>query len=185
MQFRYNLNLTFDALRRWFIGQLYDCACVSVLWYMALRWIGAPGALFWAFTAGVLQFIPHLGPLLALMGPAVAMGIARQPGSAFLRLLGAYVVIALLDSLLLQPWLMQKQNRVPAWASILTPVVLGILWPFWGVLFAPPLLAVIYALRHGQVQATPPPTGEQKFTSQDEGIILAPERHDDATGRGR
>jgi predicted PurR-regulated permease PerM len=33
------------------------------------------------------------------------------------------------------------------WASLLTPIVLGILIPFWGVLLAPPLLAVVYAYK--------------------------------------
>ncbi len=33
------------------------------------------------------------------------------------------------------------------WASILAPIILGILIPFWGVLLAPPLLAVVYAYK--------------------------------------
>jgi predicted PurR-regulated permease PerM len=36
---------------------------------------------------------------------------------------------------------------VPIWASILVPIVLGIVIPFWGVLLAPPLLAILYAFR--------------------------------------
>jgi predicted PurR-regulated permease PerM len=36
---------------------------------------------------------------------------------------------------------------VPIWASLFTPIVLGILIPFWGVLLAPPLLAVVYAYK--------------------------------------
>jgi len=31
--------------------------------------------------------------------------------------------------------------------AIFAPIVLGILWPFWGVLLAPPLLAVVYAYK--------------------------------------
>ncbi len=42
---------------------------------------------------------------------------------------------------------MKRTARVPIWASIVTPIVLGILIPFWGVLIAAPLLAVIYAYR--------------------------------------
>jgi predicted PurR-regulated permease PerM len=33
------------------------------------------------------------------------------------------------------------------WASILTPIVLGILIPFWGILLSPPLLAILYAYK--------------------------------------
>jgi predicted PurR-regulated permease PerM len=38
-------------------------------------------------------------------------------------------------------------NRVPIWASILVPIALGIIIPFWGILLAPPLLAIFYAFR--------------------------------------
>jgi predicted PurR-regulated permease PerM len=40
---------------------------------------------------------------------------------------------------------MRRTAKVPVWASVLAPIVLGVLWPFWGVLVAAPLLAVFYA----------------------------------------
>jgi predicted PurR-regulated permease PerM len=58
-----------------------------------------------------------------------------------------YAVIAMLDGLVLQPYIMRRTAKVPIWASVLAPIVLGIVWPFWGVLVAPPLLAVLYAYR--------------------------------------
>jgi predicted PurR-regulated permease PerM len=42
---------------------------------------------------------------------------------------------------------MKRTAKVPVWASVLAPIVLGVLWPFWGVLAAAPLLAVFYAYR--------------------------------------
>jgi predicted PurR-regulated permease PerM len=49
--------------------------------------------------------------------------------------------------LLLQPYIMRRTARVPMWASILVPLVLGFVIPFWGFLLAPPLLAVVYAFK--------------------------------------
>jgi predicted PurR-regulated permease PerM len=57
------------------------------------------------------------------------------------------------DGFLLQPYLMKRTTRVPIWASILTPIVLGILIPFWGVLLSAPLLAVVYAYKERQAKA--------------------------------
>jgi len=37
---------------------------------------------------------------------------------------------------------------VPIWASILAPLVLGLVFSFWGVLLAPAVLAVLYAYRN-------------------------------------
>jgi predicted PurR-regulated permease PerM len=42
---------------------------------------------------------------------------------------------------------MKRTAKVPMWASILAPLVLGFVIPFWGVLLAAPLLAVVYAYR--------------------------------------
>jgi predicted PurR-regulated permease PerM len=54
---------------------------------------------------------------------------------------------------------MKRTARVPMWASIFTPLVLGIIIPFWGVLLAAPLLAVVYAYkdrqRRSQADAAP------------------------------
>ncbi|MGA8311218.1 MAG: hypothetical protein WB755_14385, partial [Terriglobales bacterium] len=47
----------------------------------------------------------------------------------------------------LQPFIMKRTAKVPVWASILAPIVLGIVIPFWGVLLAPPLLVVLYAYK--------------------------------------
>ncbi len=58
-----------------------------------------------------------------------------------------YAVIAVTDGLFLQPYLMKRTTKVPMWASILVPIVMGIIIPFWGVLLAAPLLAVLYAFR--------------------------------------
>jgi predicted PurR-regulated permease PerM len=62
-----------------------------------------------------------------------------------------------LDGLLLQPYIMKRTAKVPIWASIITPIVLGFLIPFWGVLLAPPLLAIVYAYRARQQSASPNP----------------------------
>jgi predicted PurR-regulated permease PerM len=175
MQFQYHANLTLGALRRWLIAQCYDCLIVSGLWLAALLWLRVPWAPFWALLAGVLQLIPHFGPLLALVGPAMAMLFSGAPRERWLWFLGAYAVIAILDGLVLQPFLMRRQNRVPFWASLLTPLLMGILIPFWGVLLAPPVLAVIYAYRRAPKQETPLP--EQQFSSRSEGIVLPPKEH--------
>jgi predicted PurR-regulated permease PerM len=173
MQFQYHTNLTLGALRRWLIAQCYDSLLVGGLWLAALLLLHVPWAVFWALMAAGLQFIPHFGPLFALAGPAMTMLFTRAPLERWLWLLAAYAAIATLDSFLLQPLLMHRQNRVPFWASVLTPIVLGIIFPFWGVLFAPPLLAVIYAYRGAPQQKKPPQ--EQQFSGPAEGIILPPE----------
>jgi predicted PurR-regulated permease PerM len=177
-QFQYNADLTLGALRRWLIAQCFDALLVSCLWLVALLWLHVPWAPFWAMAAGGLQFIPHFGPLLALFGPAMSMLFSGATWEQWLGFLGAYAAITIVDGFLVQPFVMHRQNRVPIWASLLTPILLGIVLPFWGVLFAPPLLAVIYAhyYAYREVPKPKPNAAEQQFSERSEGIVLPPER---------
>jgi predicted PurR-regulated permease PerM len=179
MQFKYHANLTLVALRRWLKAQLYDSLIVSCLWLAALTWLRVPWAPFWAVLAGAFQFIPHFGPILTLLGPAMAMLFTGAHLDQWLWLLGVYAAIAVVDGLFLQPYLMRRQNRVPFWVSLICPILLGLIIPFWGVLLAPPLLAVIYAYRGAPKREARP--NEQQFSSQGEGIILPPENGPDGS----
>jgi predicted PurR-regulated permease PerM len=91
--------------------------------------------------------VPHLGPALGLIGPVLAATVHSKDWQHPACVLLLYALIAVGDGLLLQPLLMKRTSKVPLWASILAPLALGFLLPFWGVLLAPPLLAVVFAYR--------------------------------------
>lgn len=141
------MRTTGSALKNWAIAQMQDSLAVGILWLVGLYVIHVPWAPLWAIIAAVFQIIPHLGPILGLIGPVLAATIAWRDWEHPLGVLILYAVIVVIDGLLLQPYIMKRTAKVPIWASILAPIVLGILWPFWGVLVAPPLLAVVYAYK--------------------------------------
>ena len=97
MDARYHLNLTFGALKRWFIAQCYDSLAVGILWLIALLILHVPFAPFWAFLAAALQFVPHFGPILGLIGPAVSLAIARPSWESLLYLCISYAAIFVID----------------------------------------------------------------------------------------
>ena len=140
------LETTRGALRSWMIAQTFDSITVGVLWLLGLLAFRVPFAPLWAILAAFLQFIPHFGPVLALIGPAVA-GAISGGFKRLLLVLVLYAVIAVIEGFVIQPFFMKRRAKVPVWASITFPIILGILFNFWGVLLAPPLLAVIYAFR--------------------------------------
>jgi predicted PurR-regulated permease PerM len=142
-----HLKVTGTALKGWLIVQSTDALIVGLIWLIGLEIIRVPLAPLWAALGGALQFVPHFGPVLALVGPAIVGGLS----GGWMRLIYVlilYAIIAVTDGLILQPYLMKRTVKVPIWASILTPIVLGMLIPFWGVLLAPPLLAVVYTYRN-------------------------------------
>jgi predicted PurR-regulated permease PerM len=147
MNFRDHLHTTSGALRNWAVAQLQDSLAVGLLWLIGLYILHVPLAPMWALIAAVLQIVPYFGPILGLLGPVLAATIKWMDWEHPLGVLCLYAVIAVLDGLLLQPYIMKRTAKVPLWASVLSPIVLGVIWPFWGVLVAPPLLAILYAYR--------------------------------------
>jgi predicted PurR-regulated permease PerM len=146
-------RITGGALKNWAIAQLQDSLAVGFLWWLGLYLLKVPWAPFWAVLAAALQVVPHVGPVLSLLGPILAAWIYWGNLEHSLYVLMLYAGIVIVDGFFLQPYIMKRTVRVPIWASILTPIVLGIIIPFWGVLISAPLLAVVYAYRERQANA--------------------------------
>ena len=142
-----HIRITASALGRWAVAQLQDSLAVGLLWLLGLWILRVPWAPLWAMLAALLQIIPHLGPILGMLGPVLAAALRWHDWQHPLYVVILYAVIVVVDGFLLQPYIMRRVARVPMWASILVPLVLGFAIPFWGFLLAPPLLAVVYAYR--------------------------------------
>jgi len=156
MDARDHFRITGSALKNWAVAQVQDSIAVALLWLIGLWVIRVPWAPLWALLAAALQVIPHFGPVLSLIGPAMAALIRWQDWEHPLYVLILYAVIVVVDGFLLQPYIMRRVAKVPMWASILVPIVAGFAIPFWGFLAAPPALAVIYAYK-ARAAAKPAP----------------------------
>lgn len=144
---REHIRVTGSALKNWAVAQIQDSIAVALLWLVGLWTLKIPWAPLWALLAAALQIVPHLGPVLSLVGPVLAALLRWHDWQHPLYVLILYAVIVVVDGFLLQPYIMRRVAKVPMWASILVPIVLGFAIPFWGFLLAPPLLAVGYAYR--------------------------------------
>lgn len=147
MNLQDHLNTTGSALKNWAIAQIQDSIAVGILWLIGLYVLHVPLAPLWAILAAILQIVPHIGPILGLIGPMLSATIAWRDWEHPFSVLALYAIVVVIDGFLLQPYIMRRTAKVPIWASIFAPIVLGIVWPFWGVLVAAPLLAVVYAYR--------------------------------------
>jgi predicted PurR-regulated permease PerM len=147
-----HVRISGGALKNWAIAQLQDSLVVGLLWWVGLSVLKVPWAPFWALLAAALQIVPHIGPVLSLLGPVLAAWIHWGNLEHSLYVLMLYAGIVVVDGFFLQPYIMKRTARVPIWASLLTPIVLGIIFPFWGVLLSAPLLAVVYAYKEHQAK---------------------------------
>jgi predicted PurR-regulated permease PerM len=159
MAFRNNnttasLKTAGGALINWWRAATLDALIVGILWLIGLELIHVPWAPFWAILGGLLQIIPTFGGMIALIGPVLAVAFSGHDEWRLGLVLGLYGLIVILEGLVIGPYVLHRTTRVPWWAAFFGPIVLGILIPFWGVLLAPPLLAVVFAFRK---QPTPIP----------------------------
>ncbi len=143
-----------SALLGWWRAATLDSLIVGVLWLLGLELLHIPLAPMWAFLGALCQFVPGFGGAIALIGPAISLAVSNgRDWYSLGYLLGLYGLIAVLEGLVIGPYVLHRATRVPWWAAMLGPIVLGIVIPFWGVLLAPPLLAVVFAFR----RPAPPP----------------------------
>src|SRR6185437_15649323 len=100
------VRLTGNALKNWFIAQCQDSLAVGILWFVGLYLLHVPWALLWAILAAFLQFIPHLGPVLGLLGPTLTAAIHWGDWRHPLYVLILYAIIVVVDGFALQPYIM-------------------------------------------------------------------------------
>ena len=145
MQFATHINITGDALKRWFVAQCYDSVCVGLLWWAGLSFLHVPWAPFWGALAAAAAVYSAFWNRAELCRPGA--GGAVLGWETFVYVLMLYGAIVLVEGLILQPLIMRKTARVPIWASLIVPILLSMFFGFWGLLLAAPLLAVIFAYR--------------------------------------
>jgi predicted PurR-regulated permease PerM len=135
------LSATATTLRRWLVMQLLAMVAIGVVSTLALLALGVRGAIALGIIAGILEFIPYMGPILSAV-PAVGMALLDGPEKALYVVL-AYTAIQQLEALVLQPLLMKEGLEVPPVITILSQGLLATLFGFLGLLLAVPLVASV------------------------------------------
>jgi predicted PurR-regulated permease PerM len=129
------------TLRRWLVSQLIAMVVIGAITTIVLMLLGVEAALSLGILAGLLEFIPLLGPFLAAI-PAVAMGFLDSPEKALFVAL-AYAGIQQVENSILIPMLMREGVDLPPLVTLLGLSLMGIVFGFLGMLVAVPLLAAI------------------------------------------
>jgi predicted PurR-regulated permease PerM len=160
------LDASGRALRKWLMGQLSAMAAVGVLTFIALKILGMPLALSLALIAGLLEFIPFIGPLLSGV-PAVLVAFTVSPAEA-LYVGIAYLVIHQVEGNVVMPIVQRWAVALPPALGIASIVVFGWLFGLAGVLFAVPLMVVVIALVEtlyveGALEHEPPGRAAAKY----------------------
>lgn len=129
------------TLRKWLVTQLIAMVVIGVVTTLVLLALDVRAAIPLGILAGLLEFVPTLGPILSAL-PAIAMGFVDSPEKA-LAVTIAYVGIQFIENHLLIPILMKEGIDVPPALTIVAQALMAIVFGFLGLLVAVPLLATV------------------------------------------
>jgi len=129
------------TLRKWLVTQLIAMVVIGSVTTAVLLALKVRAAIPLGILAGLLEFVPTLGPTLSAL-PAIAMGFVDSPQKA-LAVTIAYVGIQFLENHLLIPILMKQGIDLPPALTIVMQALMAIVFGILGLLVAVPLLATI------------------------------------------
>ena len=127
------------ALRKWLVTQLIAMVVIGVVSTIVLLILGVNAAVPLGVIAGILEFVPTVGPILSAL-PAVATGFVDSPQKA-LAVIVAYIAIQQMENYLLIPFLMREGVDLPPALTIIAQALMALIFGFLGLLCAVPLLA--------------------------------------------
>ncbi|MGQ7792329.1 AI-2E family transporter [Faunimonas sp. B44] len=133
------LDESVASLRRWLTGQAISMLVIFLLTYVLLLLVGMPFALMLALQAGLLEFIPTLGPIMAGLA-IVLVGLSHSPEMAAWGL-AIYLLIQGVESNVLNPIVQRHTTRIPPAFSLGMQLLLGALFGVLGVALAVPIAA--------------------------------------------
>jgi len=129
-------------VQRYLLAMIASNALLALCTWLAFLGLGVDQAGAWGVAAGVLHFIPYLGPSLIALGSGVAAFL--QSGSLLFALAVGFasLVIAGTVGFIFMTWLQSRFARVNAAVLFIALLFFGWLWGVWGLLLGAPIVAI-------------------------------------------
>lgn len=134
------LNDAGEALRMWLGAQLLAMIMVGTLTGIGLAVIGVPSALGLGLIAGVLEFVPIVGPVIAAV-PALLLA-STQTWELVIWTLALFVVVQQVESNIIMPLVSGRAVDLPPAVGLFAVIAIGILFGPLGLLLGYPLAIV-------------------------------------------
>ena len=137
------LHETKSAIQSYIVGLLMEASIVAVLNSVALTIIGVPYAILLGVIGAILNMIPYIGGLIAILLPVLMATVTKEGYTTQLAILGAYALIQFIDNNVLVPRIVSSKVQLNALISILAVLLGGALWGVSGMFLSIPFVAVL------------------------------------------
>ena len=127
-------------------GKVLEMVAVGFVTWLAFLLLGLNYSLLLAVLVGISVLIPYIGAMVVTI-PVIGVGLFQWGlGSDFWTMIAIYLVIQALDGNVLVPILFSEAVNLHPLVIILSVVIFGGMWGFWGVFFAIPLATLVKAV---------------------------------------
>ena len=129
-------------VQRYLFATLVSNALVGICTWLAFEAMGMEQAGVWGVFAGVLHFVPYLGPVVLAIAAGVAGFLQFGTPLHALAVAGATMVISGVIGMIFMPWLLSRFASVNAAVLFIALLFFGWMWGVAGLLLGAPLVAI-------------------------------------------
>lgn len=133
---------TKSLIQNYLVGLLIEMVIVATMNSVALLLIGIDYAIMLGVIGSILNLIPYIGGVVAISLPMIMALITDTPVDAF-WVLGAYLLIQLIDNNFLVPKIVASKVKVNALVSVVVVLIGGALWGVAGMFLSIPITAIL------------------------------------------
>jgi len=130
------------ALRLWLLGQAIQMCVIGTITMAAVWLIGLPSPLALGAIAGLAEFIPYLGPVLASI-PAILVAVTSGFYPALWTIV-AYIIIHQIEGNLVVPMVQRRLVFLPPAVLLLSIVLVTEIFGTIGIIFAAPITVIAF-----------------------------------------
>lgn len=137
------LRETKQVVQSYMTGVLIETSIVATLNTVALLIIGIDYAIVLGVIGGLLNTIPYIGGIIAILLPVIMALITEDSFTPVFFIIGAYILIQFIDNNLLVPRIVASKVRINAIISILGVLLGGAIAGTAGMFLSIPFIAVL------------------------------------------
>ncbi len=135
-----------SRISRYLLMQFIVNASMGIAVGVGLYFIGVPYAALWGLAAGVLRYIPYVGPWIAALLP-ITVSLVTVPGwEQVVLVVSLFVVLELLSNNVMEPLIYGQSVGLSSLAVIVAAIFWTWLWGPVGLVIATPITACLVVL---------------------------------------
>ncbi len=137
------LTATKKIIKSYLVGLLLEAVIMATLNSLSLLIIGIDYAILLGVIGAILNVIPYIGGIIAVILPMM-IALATKPSFSYcLLVLAVYITTQFIDNHYIKPKIVASKVKINALISVVVVLAGGALWGIPGMFLSIPLIAIV------------------------------------------